>query len=51
MEVLNSRANEKGSSITTEELQKLPDISQLSNFQGNKNGEVKIFAENGKPVA
>jgi len=51
MEVLNTRANEKGSSMSSDEVQKLPDISTLPNTQGKKNGEVKIYADNGKPVA
>lgn len=47
----NASANEKGSSMTPEEIKKLPDVSQLSSIRGKNEGEVKVFRDNNKPVA
>jgi len=42
-DLINANANEKGSSMTDDEVKTLPDISQINNFIGKKEGDTKIF--------
>jgi len=50
-DLINANANEKGSSMTDDEVKTLPDISQINNFIGKKEGDTKIFKDNNKPMA
>lgn len=50
-DLINVQANEKGSTMSENEIKKLPDVSQINNFVGKKEGETKIFNNNNKPMA
>lgn len=50
-DLINVQANEKGSTMSDNEIKKLPDVSQIDSFVGKKEGDTKIFNNNNTPMA